>query len=97
VHKASAAAPCVALWSERWLRSVDRGVAMRVEQSGRRELSGAEVMKAKRGNSSPACTLYSRARQWTESGTAVKPGVAISGGGRCWNGVGTVWAPTSGQ
>jgi hypothetical protein len=49
------------------------------------------------GNSSPVCTLYSRARRWTESGTAVKPGAAISGGGRGWNGVDTVWAPTFGQ
>jgi hypothetical protein len=39
----------VALRLERRLRSVDRGVAVRVEWSGRRELGGAEVTEAKRG------------------------------------------------
>jgi hypothetical protein len=43
---------------------------------------------------STVCTLYSRARRWTESGVAVKPGEAISGGGHGWNGIGTVWVPT---
>jgi hypothetical protein len=32
-----------------------------------------------------------------ESGVAVKPGVAISGGGHDWNGVDAVWALTFGR
>jgi hypothetical protein len=49
MHKALVAAPCVALRSERRLRSEDRGVAARAERSGRQELGCAEVTEAKRG------------------------------------------------
>jgi hypothetical protein len=58
---------------------------------------GGERRRRKKGFSMVGVgALYSRQRRWTEGGTAVKTGVAISGSGHGWNGVGAVWAPTFG-
>jgi hypothetical protein len=66
-------------------------------QCSERHRSGEAVEEEERVCSTVGCSLYNHQRQWNEGGTTVKPWVANSSGGRGWDVISMVWAPTSRQ